>query len=52
MASPSEFHGWLAHNKTAASGTMTWSAFPLKPFNHIDINIRVSHCGICGTNSA
>jgi D-arabinose 1-dehydrogenase-like Zn-dependent alcohol dehydrogenase len=50
MASPTSFHGWLAHDKTAAQGTMTWSAFTPKPFNAIDIDIKISHCGICGSD--
>ncbi|KAF2831693.1 alcohol dehydrogenase-like protein [Ophiobolus disseminans] len=50
MSSPTTFHGWLAHDKSAANGTMTWSAFAPKPFNPIDIDIKISHCGICGTD--
>jgi alcohol dehydrogenase (NADP+) len=50
MTPPSQFHGWLGHDKTAASGNMTWSSFTPKPLNNIDIDIKVSHCGICGTD--
>ena len=50
MTSPAQFHGWLAHDKSAANGKMTWSSFDPKPFNPIDIDIKVSHCGICGTD--
>ena len=50
MTSPSEFHGWLGHDKTAAQGNMTWSSFKPKPFNDIDIDIKISHCGICGSD--
>jgi alcohol dehydrogenase (NADP+) len=50
MTSPSEFHGWLGHDRTAAQGNMTWSSSKPKPFDDIDIDIKVSHCGICGTD--
>jgi alcohol dehydrogenase (NADP+) len=50
MTSPAQFHGWLGHDKTAADGSMTWSSFDPKPFNLIDIDIKVSHCGICGSD--
>lgn len=50
MASPTQFNGWLGHDKNAANGNMTWSSFMPKPFNPIDIDLKVSHCGICGTD--
>lgn len=50
MTSPAQFNGWLGHDKSAANGNMTWSSFTPKPFNAIDIDIKVSHCGICGTD--
>lgn len=50
MTSPAQFNGWLGRDKTAANGNMTWSSFTPKPFNPIDIDIKVSHCGICGTD--
>jgi alcohol dehydrogenase (NADP+) len=50
MSSPTHFTGWLGHDKTAASGTMTWTTFTPKPFTPIDIDIRISHCGICGSD--
>lgn len=50
MASSIEFHGWLGHDKQAAKGNLTWSSFKPKPFTPIDIDIKISHCGICGTD--
>ncbi|KAF1968975.1 GroES-like protein [Bimuria novae-zelandiae CBS 107.79] len=50
MPSPENFHGWLAHSPTAARGAMRWSPFPPKPFSPTDIDIKISHCGICGTD--
>lgn len=50
MASPTEFHGWLGHDNKAAQGNLTWSSFKPKPFNPIDVDIKISHCGICGSD--
>ncbi|KAF1911526.1 chaperonin 10-like protein [Ampelomyces quisqualis] len=50
MTSPTKFTGWLAHDPSAASGTMTWSTFTPKPFAPTDIDIQISHCGICGSD--
>ncbi|UPX11432.1 Alcohol dehydrogenase (NADP(+)) [Ascochyta rabiei] len=50
MSSPAEFHGWLGRDNKAAEGNMTWSSFEPKPFNPIDVDIKISHCGICGSD--
>ncbi|KAH7068568.1 alcohol dehydrogenase-like protein [Paraphoma chrysanthemicola] len=50
MTSPQQFHGWLGHDSSAANGTMTWSAFTPKPFSPTDIDIKITHCGICGSD--
>ncbi|OAL44075.1 GroES-like protein [Pyrenochaeta sp. DS3sAY3a] len=50
MTSPTEFHGWLGHDNKAAQGNLTWSSFKPKPFNPIDVDIKISHCGICGSD--
>ncbi|KAK3208302.1 hypothetical protein GRF29_77g291512 [Pseudopithomyces chartarum] len=50
MSSSDLFHGWLAHDPSSAKGLMRWESFPPKPFAPTDIDIKVSHCGICGTD--
>lgn len=45
-----QFHGWLGLDNKAAQGNMTWSAFQPKPFTPIDVDIKISHCGICGSD--
>ena len=50
MTSPAQFHGWLGHDNTAAQGNLTWTNFTPKPFNPIDIDIKITHCGICGSD--
>ncbi|KAF2874926.1 chaperonin 10-like protein [Massariosphaeria phaeospora] len=50
MPSPEQFHGWLGHDSSAAKGNMRWTAFTPKPFAPTDIDIKITHCGICGTD--
>lgn len=48
MSPPSDtFQGWVAHD---ATNPLTFTTFQPKPFTPTDIEIRVSHCGICGTD--
>lgn len=52
MASPSSppsktFQGWVAHDATSP---LTFTTFEPKPFTETDVEIAVSHCGICGTD--
>ncbi|KAF2464987.1 alcohol dehydrogenase-like protein [Lindgomyces ingoldianus] len=50
MTSPEAFHGWLGHAPDSAQGKLKWESFTPKPFAPTDIDIKVSHCGICGTD--
>ncbi|KAK0706266.1 chaperonin 10-like protein [Lasiosphaeria miniovina] len=45
-----KFEGWLAHDASAAEGKMTWGEFEPKPWEETDIDIKVTHCGICGSD--
>ncbi|EYE94951.1 NAD(P)-dependent alcohol dehydrogenase [Aspergillus ruber CBS 135680] len=47
MPSPETYHGWVAHN---ATDPLTYTTFTPKPFHSTDIEIKVSNCGICGTD--
>ncbi|KAL1964530.1 hypothetical protein VTN77DRAFT_6827 [Rasamsonia byssochlamydoides] len=48
MASPpSTFHGWVAHS---AAAPLEYTAFEPKPFTDTDVDIRITHCGICGSD--
>ena len=42
-----DFEGWLAHNQAA---DMEWGFFEPKPWEETDIDIRISHCGICSSD--
>lgn len=48
MTSPAkDFHGWVAHD---SKSPLTYTTFTPKPFTPTDIEIRITHCGICGTD--
>lgn len=44
------FEGWLGHDPSSVKGNMTWESFTPKPFSEDDIDIKISHCGICGSD--
>ncbi|OKL57112.1 hypothetical protein UA08_07524 [Talaromyces atroroseus] len=41
------FQGWVAHDATSP---LQFTKFTPKPFTPSDIEIRITHCGICGTD--
>ncbi|KAJ5112899.1 NADP-dependent alcohol dehydrogenase 7 [Penicillium angulare] len=45
-----QFEGWMGLDKGAANGNMVWQKFEPKPWEETDVDIRVTHCGICGSD--
>ncbi|KAI0099100.1 zinc-binding dehydrogenase [Nemania sp. FL0031] len=45
-----KFEGWLGHNPESANGKMEWGQFEPKKWTEDDVDIEVSHCGICGSD--
>ncbi|KAL1841804.1 hypothetical protein VTJ49DRAFT_6557 [Mycothermus thermophilus] len=45
-----KFEGWLGFDKSAADGNMQWAEFEPKPWEETDVDIKVTHCGICGSD--
>ncbi|KAL7758403.1 hypothetical protein ACKLNR_012930 [Fusarium oxysporum f. sp. zingiberi] len=50
MSSNAQFEGWLGHNPDAAAGNMVWGVFKPKVWEEDDVDIQVTHCGVCGTD--
>jgi alcohol dehydrogenase (NADP+) len=50
MSTNYTFQGWLGHDKSSALGNLKWQSFTPKPFAEADIDIRITHCGICGSD--
>lgn len=41
------FHGWMA---TDAISPMTYRAFEPKAWEETDVDIKISHCGVCASD--
>ncbi|RBR25423.1 uncharacterized protein FIESC28_01860 [Fusarium coffeatum] len=50
MSSPTKFEGWVAEKPTSEQD-LVWSEYDMKPFEETDIEIRITHCGVCGTDN-
>lgn len=44
------FEGWCADGPEAAAGKMKWGPFKPKDWEETDIDIKITHCGICGSD--
>ncbi|KAM0812512.1 hypothetical protein AB5N19_12503 [Seiridium cardinale] len=44
------FQGWLGKTPEAAEGKMEWGDFEPKKWTEDDVDIEISHCGICGSD--
>lgn len=45
-----KFEGWLGHGPESVNGKMEWGPFEPKKWTEDDIDIEISHCGICGSD--
>ncbi|KAG8819765.1 hypothetical protein FRC17_010340 [Serendipita sp. 399] len=45
-----EFEGWVGLDKSAAQGKMVWQTFEPKTWEETDVDIEISHCGVCGSD--
>ncbi|KAK5122930.1 hypothetical protein LTR85_003495 [Meristemomyces frigidus] len=51
MSQDYKFEGWLGKDKDSVNGKMVWGEFPHpKPFEETDVDIQITHCGICGSD--
>ncbi|XXG97664.1 hypothetical protein Hte_003971 [Hypoxylon texense] len=49
MASP-KFQGWLGKTPDSVNGKMEWGEFEPKKWTEDDVDIEISHCGVCGSD--
>jgi len=47
---PYKFMGWLGLDKTSVEGNMVWQEYEPKNWTEDDIDIKITHCGICGSD--
>jgi alcohol dehydrogenase (NADP+) len=45
-----KFQGWMGLDKDADKGKMVWQEFEPKTWTEDDVDIKVTHCGICGSD--
>ncbi|KAJ5970750.1 uncharacterized protein N7479_000668 [Penicillium vulpinum] len=45
-----KFEGWMGLDPSSAEGNMVWQEFEPKEWEETDVDIKVSHCGICGSD--
>lgn len=45
-----EFQGWLGKDEASVDGKMVWEKFEPKKWEEDDVDIQISHCGICGSD--
>ncbi|CEJ89887.1 hypothetical protein VHEMI05706 [[Torrubiella] hemipterigena] len=45
-----KFEGWLGNDKESAEGNMVWGEFEPKKWEDDDVDIQITHSGICGSD--
>ncbi|KAJ5161089.1 hypothetical protein N7492_006481 [Penicillium capsulatum] len=45
-----KFEGWMGLDPSASQGNMVWQEFEPKEWEETDVDIKISHCGICGSD--
>ncbi|CAD6441261.1 1071a22c-be2a-4603-bca0-27b9a8fdb051 [Sclerotinia trifoliorum] len=50
MSTDYKFQGWLGLDAESANGKMVWQEYEPKPFEETDVDIKITHCGICGSD--
>lgn len=49
MAAP-KFEGWLGKSPESVEGKMEWGPYEPKKWSEDDVDIEISHCGVCGSD--
>ena len=50
MSTDYKFQGWLGHDPSSVEGKMQWQQYEPKTWEETDVDIKVTHCGICGSD--
>ncbi|KAJ5565989.1 hypothetical protein N7535_007627 [Penicillium sp. DV-2018c] len=45
-----KFEGWMGLDASSSEGKMVWQEFEPKEWEETDVDIKISHCGICGSD--
>jgi hypothetical protein len=44
------FEGWMGPDRDSAKGQMVWQKFEPKKWEETDVDIRITHCGVCASD--
>ncbi|KAM3501161.1 hypothetical protein MY10362_005778 [Beauveria mimosiformis] len=50
MSTDYKFEGWMGESAESADGKMVWKEFEPKKWEENDIDIKITHSGICGSD--
>lgn len=50
MSNSYKFQGWLGLDPSSVKGNMKWQGYEPKTWEETDVDIKVTHCGICGSD--
>ena len=50
MSKDYTFQGWMGLDASSVDGNLKFQTFEPKTFQETDIDIKVTHCGICGSD--
>lgn len=50
MSTDYKFEGWMGLDKESVKGNMVWQEYEPKTWTEDDVDIKISHCGICGSD--
>jgi hypothetical protein len=50
MTTDYKFQGWMGQNKESATGKLVWQEYEPKTWAEDDVDIKITHCGICGSD--
>jgi alcohol dehydrogenase (NADP+) len=45
-----KFQGWMGLDKESTKGNMKWQKYEPKTWTEDDVDIKITHCGICGSD--
>lgn len=50
MSTNYKFEGWMGDDEKAAEGNMVWREYEPKKWEETDVDLRITHCGVCGSD--
>ena len=50
MSTEYKFRGWMGLDKESFKGNLKFQEYTPKPWEETDVDIKITHCGICGSD--